>query len=263
MSLEVLLIIGLVGYLVGSFSFSRLFVRIFAPECDVTSLKTKAEGGEEMKMLTFGANAVSLVIGPKLSMIVSTLDILKVALPMLGLKIFCGDDPTYLVFSCAALIGNNWPLYYGFKGGTGFSVAIGSVVVVDLIAAISAPIIGLLAGVFVFGNIGIANLGWIVLLMPLLWLRTSDPAVLFFAVAVNIILFVALWPEARRFMEYSRQGKLKGLAESYYSSSSMARGMKKIFDWRKNLGKWRYFIAVLSAVALFLFFYLVYVFGNK
>jgi len=258
MPIQIWLIFGIVGYLVGSFSFSRLFVKIFAPECNVANLKTKAEDGEEMKMLTFGANAVSLVIGPKLSMIVATLDILKVALPMLALKIFYGGDPTYLVFSCAALIGNNWPLYYGFKGGTGFSVAIGSVAVIDLLTAVSSPILGLLAGVFIFANIGIANLGWIILLLPLLWLRTSNVAVLFFAVAVNVILLVALWPEAKRFMEYSRQKKLEGLAESYYESSSMARGMKKIFDWRNSLGKWRYLIAVLSAMAFFLYFYLIY-----
>ena len=45
---------------------------------------------------------------------------------------------------------------------------------------------------------------------------------------------------------------MKGLAESYYTSLSMPRGMK-IFNWRKNLGKWRYLIAVPLAVALFLF----------
>jgi len=47
----------------------RLFVRIFAPDCDVTKLEAKAEGGEGMKMLTYGANAVSLVLGTKLAML--------------------------------------------------------------------------------------------------------------------------------------------------------------------------------------------------
>ena len=47
----------------------RLFVRIFAPDCDVTKLEAKAEGGEEMKMLTYGAKAVSLVLGTKLAML--------------------------------------------------------------------------------------------------------------------------------------------------------------------------------------------------
>jgi glycerol-3-phosphate acyltransferase PlsY len=262
MSIEVLLLFGLTGYLVGSFSFARLFVRIFAPDFDLKNLKTKAEGGEEMKMLTSGANAVSLVIGPKLSMLVSILDILKVALPMLALKVFYGGDLTYLVFSIAALLGNNWPIYYSFKGGTGFSVAIGSVAVVDVVAAVAAPVLGLFAGVFIFANIGIANLGWLVFLVPLLWLRTSNVAVIIFTIILDIVILIALWPEARRFMQYSRQGRLKGLAESYYNSSAMARGMKRIFDWRNNLGKWRYPIAILSAMALFTFFYVVYVLGK-
>jgi glycerol-3-phosphate acyltransferase PlsY len=77
MSLEVLLLFGVVGYLVGSFSFSRLFLRIFAPDADASKLTFKAEGGEEMKLLGLGANNLSTVLGSKISMIVATLDILK------------------------------------------------------------------------------------------------------------------------------------------------------------------------------------------
>lgn len=262
MSIEVLLVFGLIGYLVGSFSFSRLFVKIFAPECDIYNLKAKAESGEEMKMLTYGANAVSLVLGSKLSMIVSVLDILKVALPMFALKLLYGGDLTYLIFSLTALIGNNWPLYYRFKGGTGFSVILGSTAVIDFTAIIATPILGLLAGVFIFGNIGFANLGWLVLLVPWLWLRTLDISILIFAFALNIIALIALWPEAKRFMDYSRKGKLKGLAETYYESSSMARGMKKIFDWKNSLGKWRYLTGLIATISFLAIFYLVYALGK-
>jgi hypothetical protein len=59
-------------------------------------------------------------------------------------------------------------------------------------------------------------------------------------------------------MKYSRQNKLKGLAESYYDSSSMARGMKKIFEWRKNMGKWKYLVAILSVIGIGAFLYLIY-----
>jgi glycerol-3-phosphate acyltransferase PlsY len=253
-----ILVFALVGYLVGSFSFSRLFVRIFAPKCDVTKLEAKTEGGEGMKMLTYGANAVSLVLGTRLAMVVSLLDILKIAVPVLILRLFFTGDPYYLLYSCTGLIGNNWPLYYRFKGGTGFSVIIGSLLAIDYWSVIATPLLGLLIGVFAFGNIGIANLGWIILLIPWLWIRTSDMFILIYAVATAIISFATLLPEARRYMEYSRQGKLEELAKSYYDSSSMARGIKKIMDWRNNLGRWKYPLAILAVILSIAVFYLVY-----
>jgi len=102
--LVLVLVFALVGYFVGSFSFSRLFVRIFAPNCDVTKLEAKAEDGESMKMLTYGANAASLVLGSKLTMLISLFDILKIALPMLVLRLFFQEDLYYLIFSLTGLI---------------------------------------------------------------------------------------------------------------------------------------------------------------
>ena len=43
MSLEILLLFGVFGYLVGSFSFSRLFLRIFAPDVDASKLTLEAQ----------------------------------------------------------------------------------------------------------------------------------------------------------------------------------------------------------------------------
>jgi glycerol-3-phosphate acyltransferase PlsY len=258
MSLVLVLIFALAGYLVGSFSFSRLFVRIFAPNCDVNKLEAKAEDGESMKMLTYGANAVSLVLGPKLSMIVSLLDLLKIAVPMLILKILYGAEPYFLFYSCTGLIGNNWPLFYHFKGGTGFSVILGSLLVIDYWAVIATPLLGLLLGFFALGNIGIANLGWIILMIPWLWIGNFDFSVIVYSIIVVLIAFIALLPEAKRYRQYARQGKLEALGKSYYDSSSMARGMKKIMDWRNSLGNWKYVLAVASIVLFIMIYYLEY-----
>ena len=180
---------------------------------------------------------------------------------MLVLKFFFQEDLYYLIFSLTALVGNNWPIYYRFRGGTGFSVILGSVAVVDYTAAIATPILGLFSGVFIFGNIGIANLGWLLLLVPWLWLRTFSLPILIYAIVLNVIALITLIPEAKRFIEYSKKGKLKGFGETYYSSSPMARGIKKIFDWRNNLGKWKFLLALIATLTLFFVFFLVYFFG--
>jgi acyl phosphate:glycerol-3-phosphate acyltransferase len=258
MSLVLVLVFALAGYFVGSFSFSRLFVRIFAPNCDVNKLEAKTEDGEAMKMLTYGANAVSLVLGTKLSMVVSLLDLLKIAVPMLILKLLYGTEPYYLFYSCTGLIGNNWPLFYRFKGGTGFSVILGSLLIVDYWAVIATPLLGLLLGVFALGNIGIANLGWIILVIPWLWIGNFELNVVVYAVVIAIIAFITLLPEVRRYIEYSRQGKLEALGKSYYDSSSMARGMKKIMDRRNSLGKWKHVLTVSAIVLFIMVYYLEY-----
>jgi hypothetical protein len=130
---------------------------------------------------------------------------------------------------------------------------------VDYWAVIATPLLGLLLGVLALGNIGIANLGWIILVIPWLWIGNFELSVIVYAVAVAIIAFIALLPEVRRYREYSRQGKLDSLGKSYYDSSSMARGMKKIKDRRRNnLGKWKHVLAVAALVLFTMVYYLEY-----
>jgi glycerol-3-phosphate acyltransferase PlsY len=249
----------LAGYFVGSFSFSRLFVRIFAPNFDLAHLEAKTEEGAPMKMLTYGANSMSLVLGSKLSMLVSFLDISKIAIPMLALKLLFASDPYYLFFSISGLIGNNWPIYYRLKGGTGFSVTLGSLLIVDYTAAAVTPILGILIGFFVLGNIGFANLGWLLLMIPWLWIRTFDIAILIYAILTASIILLTLLPELRRYLDFSRMGKKDALGKTYYESSAMARGMKKIMDRRNNLGKWKYLVAIIVTLISILAFYLAYI----
>jgi len=51
---------------------------------------------------------------------------------------------------------------------------------------------------------------------------------------------------------------VEALGKSYYESSSMARGMKKIMDRRNSLGKWKYVLSVASFVLFIMAFYLEY-----
>ena len=83
-------------------------------------------------------------------------------------------------------------------------MVLGSLLVVDYWAVIATPLLGLLLGFFVLGNIGIANLGWIILVIPWLWLGNFGINVIVYAVLVASIVLIALWPEARRYRQYAR-----------------------------------------------------------
>ena len=95
-------------------------------------------------------------------------------------------------------------------------------------------------------------------MIPWLWLGNFGLNIIVYAVVVASIVLIALLPEARRYRQYARQGKVEALGKSYYESSSMARGMKKIMDRRNSLGKWKYVLSVASFVLFIMIFYLEY-----
>jgi glycerol-3-phosphate acyltransferase PlsY len=77
-----------------------------------------------------GASNVYEQVGRWLLVVVGLLDVGKAALPtwlalQLGLSL-----PTAVATGLAALIGHNWPLYLGFRGGRGLSACLGVLVVV-------------------------------------------------------------------------------------------------------------------------------------
>ena len=218
------------SYLIGSISFARIIVQLWTGG-DVTKFEVAIEGSEETyQALSIGGNTVSSVLGPRGGMLVGILDILKIVLPTLALKILFPEQPAYmLIAAVGGLIGHIWPIYYHFHGGSGFSAILGGLLVIDWPAAIILPILGLLLGMLVFRNMIVASLSWIWLLIPWFWWRTDgDPAYLLYAVAVNIIFLLAMLPEYQTAMKYKQEGKYLEYGMGSLKANPMGRGMLKI-----------------------------------
>lgn len=78
MQFEWILLSLLIGYFVGSFSFSRLITHIAAPGLDLTRIPMKDQGtGEDYYLTNVGATTASMVLGPKVGGLISLMDILK------------------------------------------------------------------------------------------------------------------------------------------------------------------------------------------
>ncbi|TFG06789.1 glycerol-3-phosphate acyltransferase, partial [Candidatus Thorarchaeota archaeon] len=132
MDIGIAIIALIIGYLSGSLSFSRILTKLFAPEVDLDKLTIPMENGEDEKIPgVYGANAASMVKGTKLGLTVAVLDILKAVIPMLIIKLLFKGEPCYLFSGFGGLLGHNWPIYHGFKGGRGFAVIVGSFFVID------------------------------------------------------------------------------------------------------------------------------------
>jgi glycerol-3-phosphate acyltransferase PlsY len=256
MEFSILIISSLIGYFLGSISFARIGLRLAGSDRNISELEIPVEGaGETAKVEIFGANAASMILGAKAGIAIGIMDMLKAALPMIIFRfILYPTEQYHLIIWVSVLIGHNWPLYFGFKGGRGFSVIFGGLIIVDLIASIIIPIIGILFGLFVVGNMMVGYIGWIFFLPFWFWFRTSDLAFFICSILIMILFFFSTRPEVRTMTKYRREGKLEEYMQGLYDSSPRWRGMKKMQDTVNKLGKKRYVIGIIILSLIVLLF---------
>jgi len=214
----------LVSYLVGSISFARIIAKIWAGK-DVTEFEVPLEGEQKSsKVISIGANAVSSELGPMAGMVVSIFDILKVVvLVVLARRFFPDNTWAHVLAAVGGMIGHNWPIYYRFHGGAGYSTIMGAMLVFDPLAVLVTPLVGVFLGVVVFHNYLIATVSWMWLLIPWMWWRTSGQIeYIIYAIAINLIFWLALIPEIKMVI------KDKSYNSSNRLSTPMGRGYLKM-----------------------------------
>ena len=257
MELSIAIICAIIGYLIGSVSFARIGLKLSGIKRDISELEIPVQGADETaRVEIFGANAASMILGAKAGILIGVMDMLKAALPMVMLRfILYPTEHYYLIVWVSVLVGHNWPLYFGFKGGRGFSVIFGGLFIVDLIASIMLPIIGILFGLFVAGNMMVGYVSWVFFMPIWFFFRTSD---LFFFVCsflIMVLFILSTRPEVITMAKYRREGKLEEYMQGLYASSPRWRGMKRMQNTVDKLEKKRYvigFIALLLIVILFM-----------
>jgi glycerol-3-phosphate acyltransferase PlsY len=224
------------GYLFGSVSFARIVTKIFAPEFDIgDGVVTDVPGGKEpVRIEAVAGTAVATKLGDKYGGLTAILDMLKVAAPTLALRLAFPDVPYHLISATTGVIGHNWPIYHGFRGGRGLSAILGGLLVIDPIGTLITSVVAMLLGIYM-KNILLAYSGGTWLMIPWLWIRTGDPAHLVYVVTVNIIFVVAMIPDIRR----RRDRRHRGVQPDFDASleaTPMGRGMKRLVE---RLGLYR------------------------
>ena len=224
-------LIAILSYLLGAISFTRVIARIKLPGNDIVETEIQlVDADEKMKVGHIGANVVGQTLGAKWGMLVGLLDISKVFLPSLACKLLFPELPYYtLLAGIAGMAGHNWPIYYRFRGGMGFSAAMGSLLAVDWLAVLVLPIAGTMLGLLV-RNMVVASLSWLWLLIPWFWWRMSDPVYVIYAIAINLLFLMAMIPEIRKAISFWRDGRLDEYGESVLRSNPMGRGMIKMAE---------------------------------
>lgn len=214
------------GYLLGSISVARIMARLFMPGEDITKTTLQVPGTEErFEMSTVSATSISMRKGPRYGCTTGILDMLKVTLPTLIFRLLYPDETGYyLIAAAAGVVGHNFPIYYGFKGGRGITAVWGGLFVIDWLAVPITNVLGMVLGVAA-KDVLLAYSGGLILLIPWLWLRMQSWEFVAYALFVNAMYWWAMWPDLVKYLEFKRAGKAEDMI-AVLEQTDMGRGIK-------------------------------------
>ena len=210
--MELMSLVGaiLVGYFLGSISFTRLFARVFGIEKEIEKTDMDIRGTDE-KFSFHSVSATSMAVkkGPLFGMTVSLLDMLKAYIPVTYYLRTYPTEYHYLVVSLACLLGHNFPIFYRFKGGRGMSPLFGSLFAFDWKSVLVSSIGGLVFGLIIMRDMFFAFTSGPLFLIPYFWLTKKSLAFLIYSVLLNLLFWVAVIPEIRTYLRLRKMGVLQ------------------------------------------------------
>lgn len=218
---------ALIGYLIGSISFSRVVTHILSRNTNLQDVVIKDESTGEVYQKRPSAASVSMALGWKAGCAVSLLDMLKVTVPVLAVKLLFPDQPYFLLVAGFAVVGNNWPVFYRFHGGAGISAIYGGLLVVDPLAIVAPALVGILVGLLLLRSFLAMFLLSLLLVIPWLWYRFEDPAFWIYAVGVNVVYLINMAVDTKA---YLRPGVKIMSERDVMQQMPMGRGMIKMMD---------------------------------
>jgi len=180
------------GYLLGSISFSYLFGKW------LRGIDIRKHGSGNA-----GATNTLRVLGKGPAVLVLVLDALKGVLAV-ALSYWASPENAWIhaLAGLAAIIGHNWPVYFGFRGGKGIATTVG---VMATLAFLPTLIAGLCA-IVIIALTRFVSLGSLVLtaLLPFLLVGMGRPLAL---VIISILLCVFAFVRHRSNIVKMIQGK--------------------------------------------------------
>ena len=186
------LVIAIVAYLIGSINPSIILSKLLGKE----DIRTQGSGNA-------GTTNTLRVLGKGPAVLVLLIDVLKAVIAVLlgkwiitwgntaeAVKIY--NDYALMASGIGVILGHNWPIYFGFKGGKGVATSLGVILVIEwrigLICLVFALTLMLLSRMVSLGSISAA------ILYPVLVFILPGTAFnsrwLYLAFAIVLALFV-------------------------------------------------------------------------
>lgn len=188
------------GYLIGSISFSFLFGRLFR------GIDIRKHGSGNA-----GATNTLRVLGTVPALIVLALDIAKGVLAVwIGWWIGADNLLLPIASGIAVIVGHNWPVFFAFRGGKGIATMIGVVATLCFWPGLVAGVIGIASIVFT-RYVSLGSLLFAALLPFSLWAFGREPELIAFSVLLGLLAF------------YRHRGNIVKIAQGKESKISFRR----------------------------------------
>lgn len=230
MDWKIHLIAFVLTYLIGSVTFTRVVPKILRPNEKFVNPEVQVEGTDlTYKVGSYGAAAASMQFGPRIGLLISLGDILKVTIPVLVLRWMYPDQTYLLTAAVGVMMGHIWPIFFKFKGGRGISAYYGGLFAIDLIGAIVTMSAGMFLGFAIVKDFFAAYLAGLWLLLPWLWFTTSRWEYVLYAIIVNVLVILAMLPDLKQYTEIKKVVNVD--SKMMLETTPMGRGMLKMSDW--------------------------------
>ena len=171
------IIITLIAYLIGSVSFGILASKLFNI-ADPRTMGSKNPGATNVMRQGNKVAAIFTLLG----------DMFKATILLLIAKFYGVSDSLIVLISIALMLGHVYPIYYQFKGGKGVATALGILLGISPVLALSVFIIWIII-FFIWKFSSLAAIG-ATLSSPIiaLWIGLSNQLVFLMCIISLIIL---------------------------------------------------------------------------
>ncbi|WP_347549836.1 glycerol-3-phosphate 1-O-acyltransferase PlsY [Pseudalkalibacillus hwajinpoensis] len=158
------ILICIAAYLLGSVSFSYLLARILKK----IDIRDHGSGNA-------GATNTLRVLGTGPAIAVLALDVIKGILAVWLGYWFSNEPIVPFLAGICAIIGHNWPVFFGFRGGKGVATTIGVFATLAFLPALYAGIIAIFS-IFITRFVSLGSLIFVVLTPAFIFILGGYPA---------------------------------------------------------------------------------------
>ena len=187
-----LLLTLVVGYLLGSISTGVILSRAFGHK----DIRSQGSGNS-------GTTNMLRVMGKKFALLTFAGDLLKGIIAVLIGKALLGTQAGEIVGAFGAILGHNFPLYFGFKGGKGIATSFGCLLIVFPLQTLCAFGVFLLL-VATTRYVSAGSLGAAVTLPYFIMFTTPcDPVIWGSVIAICLLAIWRHYPNIKRLMNHT------------------------------------------------------------
>ena len=125
------LLFAVLGYLLGSLNFSIIIGKLFY------NIDVREHGSKNA-----GTTNTLRVLGKGPAIFVLLFDTFKAVIAYWIVFAITKSNPLSYVAACAAVVGHNFPVFFGFKGGKGVATSLGACICLNPLIGLSVLVIG-------------------------------------------------------------------------------------------------------------------------